>query len=187
MKNKSNFKTGMYFIASVSTLLTVILFVVNHFISAEILLTLAVTSMTIAYHFDIRLIIGNIVPLFKEKINADSRYFQVSETEKSIYRKFNLKKWKSGVPTYNPDEFDIKKNSIEGLIINGCNSEIVHTANIVASYIPIVFSVWFNSLPVFVITSVLASIYDLQFVALQRYNRPRLLKIAEKRKKEKKS
>lgn len=183
MKNQSNFKKVMYTVSFVSALLTVILFAINNFINSEILLALAVTSLTVAYHFCMRLIIGNIIPLFKAKINTESRYFQVSETEKSIYKKLNIKSWKSGVPTYNPDEFDIKKNSVEQLIINCCNSEIVHTANIFASYIPILFSIWFNSLPVFIITSVLASIYDLQFVALQRYNRPRLLKIAEKRKK----
>ncbi|MDE5569406.1 MAG: hypothetical protein K2I82_01975 [Ruminococcus sp.] len=36
-------------------------------------------------------------------------------------------------------------------------------------------------MPVFIITSVFASIYDLQFVILQRYNRPRLIKIAYKK------
>lgn len=182
MKNQSNFKKAMYTVSCVSVLLTVILFAVNNFINSAILLALAVTAMTVAYHFCIRLVIGNIVPLFKAKINTESKYFQVSETEKSIYKKLNIKSWKSRVPTYNPDEFDIKKNSVEQLIINCCNSEIVHTVNIFASYIPILFSIWFNSLPVFIITSVLASIYDLQFVVLQRYNRPRLLKIAEKRK-----
>ena len=178
MKNHISFKKVMYIISFMSTLLTIIFFAVNNFISSGILLTLAVTSMTFAYHFVIRLIIGYIIPLFKGKINVDSRHFKVSETEKNIYKKLNVKNWKSKVPTYNPDEFDIKKNSIQQLIINCCNSEIVHTANIFASYIPILFSIWFNSLPVFIITSVLASIYDLQFVVLQRYNRPRLIKSA---------
>lgn len=181
MKNKSNFKKVMYTVSFISALLTVILFIVNNFINSAILLALAVTSMTVAYHFCIRLVIGNIIPLFKVKIKTESRYFQVSETEKNIYKKLNIKSWKSRVPTYNPDEFDIKKNSVEQLIINCCNSEIVHTANIFASYIPILFSIWFGSLPVFIITSVFASIYDLQFVVLQRYNRPRLIKIAYKK------
>lgn len=182
MKNQSNFKKAMYTVSFVSVLLTVILFAVNNFINSAVLTALAVTAMTVAYHFCIRLAIGNIIPLFKSKIKTESRYFQVSETEKNIYRKFNVKSWKSKVPTYNPDEFDIKKNSAEQLIINCCNSEIVHTANIFASYIPILFSIWFDSLPVFIVTSVFAGIYDLQFVILQRYNRPRLIKIAYKRK-----
>ncbi|MDE5558828.1 MAG: hypothetical protein K2J32_14270 [Ruminococcus sp.] len=181
MKNHVNFKKVMHTLSFASTLLTIILFALNNFINSGILLALAVTSMTSAYHFDIRLIIGYIIPLFKGKINVDSRYFKVSETEKNIYKKLNVKKWKSRVPTYNPDEFDIKKNSIQQLIINCCNSEIVHTANIFVSYIPILFSIWFNSLFVFIITSVLASIYDLQFVILQRYNRPRLIKSAYKK------
>lgn len=181
MKNQSNFKKIMHTFSFMFTLLTVILFTANNFINSGILLFSAVTCMTFAYHFDIRLVIGCIIPIFKEKINVDSRYFKVSETEKNIYKKLNIKSWKSRVPTYNPDEFDIKKNSIEQLIINCCNSEIVHTANIFASYIPILFSIWFNSLPVFIITSVLASIYDLQFIVLQRFNRPRLIKSAHKK------
>lgn len=84
MKNHISFKKVMYIIAFVSTLLTIIFFAVNKFISSGILLTLAVTAMTFAYHFIIRLIIGHIVTLFKEKINVDSRYFKVSETEKNI-------------------------------------------------------------------------------------------------------
>lgn len=183
MKNQSSFKKVMHTLSFVFTLLTVILFTANNFVNSGFLLSSAVTCMTFAYHFDIRLIIGYIIPLFKEKINVDSRYFKVSETEKNIYKKLNVKNWKSKVPTYNPDEFDIKKNSIEQLIINCCNSEIVHTANIFASYIPILFSIRFGSMPVFIITSVLASIYDLQFVVLQRFNRPRLIKSAYKKEK----
>ena len=108
MKNHINFKKVMYIVSFTSALLTVILFAVNNFISSGILLALAVTSMTFAYHFVIRLIIGNIIALFKEKINVDSRHFKVSETEKNIYKILNVKSWKSKVPTYNPDEFDIR-------------------------------------------------------------------------------
>ncbi len=171
----------MYGISFISALLTVILFTVNKFVRSGIVLSSAVTAMTFAYHFIIRLIIGHVVTLFKGKINVNSRYFKVSETEKNIYKKLNIKKWKTNVPTFNPDEFDIKKNSVRQLIINCCNAEIVHIANIFASYIPILFSIWFDSLHVFIITSVLASIYDLQFVVLQRYNRPRLIKSAHRK------
>lgn len=183
MKNKkwSKFKIGMYLIAVVSTILTVALFVLNELCNIEILKTFAITFMTIAYHFDIRLIIGNVIPKFKGRINTDSRYFQSAEIEKIFYEKIKVKSWKSKVPTYNPDEFDMKKHSVEELIINTCLSEIIHTVNVIISYIPIIFSIWFGAAAVFIITSVLASVYDLQFVILQRYNKPRLLRIAERK------
>lgn len=181
VKKNISFRKIMYVISFVSASLTIIFFALNSLISSGILLTLAVTSMTFAYHFIVRLIIGYIVTLFKRKINTDSRYFRVSETEKSIYKKLNVKKRKTNIPTYNPDEFDIKKNSLRQIIINNCNAEIVHTVNIFASYIPIFFSIWFGTVHVFIITSVLASIYDLQFVVIQRYNRPRLIKSVHRR------
>lgn len=183
MKKQSNFKTAMISIAAVSTLCTVILFIIYKIYGASILKTLAITSLTIAFHFDSRLLIGNIMPLFKHKINPNAPYFQLKKSEEILYKKLNVKSWKSKVPTYDPDEFDIKKHSVDELIVNTCNSEIIHTLNIIISYIPILFSIWFDSLPVFIITSVLASIYDLQFVILQRYNRPRLFKLLNRKSK----
>lgn len=181
MKKQSNFKTGMIFIAIASTLCTVILFILHGICDVGLVKTFAITTLTIAFHFDSRLLIGNIMPLFKHKINPNAPYFQLKKGEEKIYKKLNVKSWKSKVPTYDPDEFDIKKHSVDEIIINTCNSEIIHTLNIFISYIPVLFSIWFDSLPVFIITSVLASIYDLQFVILQRYNRPRLIKIAHKK------
>ena len=38
----------------------------------------------------------------------------------------------------------------------------------------------FGALPVFVITSTLAACFDAMFVLMQRYNRPRIMKLLEK-------
>ena len=62
-----------------------------------------------------------------------------------------------------------------------CQAELVHEVNIAVSFVPILFSVWVGALPVFVITSILAAGYDLLFVILQRYNRPRVLRLAMRR------
>ena len=171
----------MYIISIVSASLTIIFFALNSLISSGILLTLAVTSMTFAYHFIVRIIIYHIITSCKGKINTDSNYFRVSEIEQNIYKKLNVKKRKADIPTFNPEDFDIKKNSVRQIILNGCNAEIIHTVNIFASYISVIFSIWFGTVHVFIITSVLASIYDLQFVVIQRFNRPRLIKSAYRR------
>ena len=42
---------------------------------------------------------------------------------------------------------------------------------------PIVAGVWFGAYPVFVITSILAAMFDLIFVMIQRYNRQRVIKL----------
>ncbi len=181
MKNQNNFKTIMLSAAAVSTLCTAVLFTVYIIYSANIIKVLAITFLTIAFHFDSRLLIGNILPLFKRSINPNAPYFQLKKGEEKLYKKLNIKRWKSKAPTYDPNEFDIKKHSVDEIIVNTCNSEIIHTLNFIISYIPILFSVWFDSLPVFIITSLLASVYDLQFVILQRYNRPRLFKLLNRK------
>ena len=51
---------------------------------------------------------------------------------------------------------------------------------IVFSFLPVFAAIPFGSLPVFVITSVLAACYDAIFVVMQRYNRPRIMRLIEK-------
>ena len=48
---------------------------------------------------------------------------------------------------------------------------------VVLSFVPIVAGVWFGEYPVFVITSILAAMFDLIFVMIQRYNRQRVIKL----------
>ena len=181
MKNWSSFKVIMNIIAIVSTILTIIFYIISKFNNTGIFVTLAITSLTIAFHFDIRLIIGNIVPKFKNKININNSYYKLKKFEEKIYSKIKVKKWKSKVPTYEPDEFNTEKNSLEEIIVNMCNSEIVHTINAVISYLPLIFISWFESPIIFIVTSIFASIYDLQFVIIQRYNRPRVMRIRERK------
>lgn len=183
MKKWSKFKKIMNIVALVSTVLTIIFFIIYKFNEKDIIETLTITFLTIAFHFDIRLIIGNIVPLFKNKININSKYYKLRKIEEKIYNIIKVKKWKAKAPTYEPDEFNIEKHTIKEIIVNMCNSEIIHTINTIVSYIPLVFIIWHGSPIVFVITSICASIYDLQFVVIQRYNRPRMMKIMERKEK----
>ena len=58
-----------------------------------------------------------------------------------------------------------------------CQAEIVHEIIIVLSFVPIIFSIWFGELLVFIITSVISALIDSIFVMLQRYNRSRIIKL----------
>ena len=82
------------------------------------------------------------------------------------------------MPTYDSSLFDPTLHSWEEIAKAMCQAELVHEVNIAASFVPILLAVWVGALPVFVITSVLAAGYDLLFVMLQRYNRPRVLRLA---------
>lgn len=182
-RQMSKFSVLMNSISIVSTIFAAILWIIVKLTQSEIISMIAITFLTIAFHFDIRLLIGNIIPKYKNRININHKYYQTKQIEKKIYKKLKVKEWKSKVPSYDLDEFNINKCSIEEIIINMCNSEIIHSINFILSYIPIIFSIWFGEIEVFIITSVLASIYDLQFVILQRYNRPRFFRILNRKQK----
>ena len=51
----------------------------------------------------------------------------------------------------------------------------------VASFVPLLFSLAVGVLPVFLITSLIAAAFDMIFVIIQRYNRPRLLRLINRR------
>ena len=72
------------------------------------------------------------------------------------------------------------ENSLYRIIQNMCGAEIVHEIIMVMSFLPLATVPVFGSFPVFLITSLLAAMYDGIFVMAQRYNRPRLVRIYEK-------
>jgi magnesium-transporting ATPase (P-type) len=96
-----------------------------------------------------------------------------------FYKKMNVKKWKNKMPTYDKETFDISRHSWNEIIQATCQSELVHEANVVLSFLPLVSSVWFGEFTVFFITSILSALFDLMFVFIQRFNRTRILKMKE--------
>ena len=61
-----------------------------------------------------------------------------------------------------------------------CQAEVVHEIIFLLSFAPIGMIPTFGAAPVFIITSLLAACIDLAFVILQRYSRPRILKISRR-------
>ena len=62
-----------------------------------------------------------------------------------------------------------------------CGAELVHEVIILFSFLPLLFTIPFGAFPVFLITSLLAAMYDSIFVVAQRSNRPRLVRILQKK------
>lgn len=89
----------------------------------------------------------------------------------------NVKKWKDKMPTYDKGSFDIRQHSLEEPAQVTCQSETVHEIIIAASFLPMIASVWFGALPVFIITSCVVAGIDLMYVFIQRFNRYRLMRI----------
>lgn len=163
--------------AIISIAICVIIFFINYFFKFEYIYVLGLVFFLIGYQLSVRIVVGNIVPRFKKYINVDSKWFKSNKFEERMFKKFNVKKWKNKAPVYEPEEFDIKKNNKEQLIINMCNAELVHEFNILFGYVAIVLSLFMGYVWLFIIASFLAGLVDCIFIMIQRYNRPRAVKL----------
>lgn len=151
----------------------------------DIFLILFITFLTISYHFLMRVIVGETVTKIYEKrdFRYDSFWWKSHDFEQKIYRILCVKKWKLHMITAKPEQFDIRKRTVEELLHNMVQAELVHEINMVLSFLPIVLIYWFGAATVFIITSICACLMDYIFVIMQRYNRPRVMKLLRKRRK----
>ena len=152
----------------------------------EFILWIGITTFTILYHFWGRIILGNVSKIFRRFISYKSWWFKERSFEKDLYEKLKVKKWKKNALTYNPEQFDLKENSLEELINTMTKSEVDHWINEIISVTTMFFGfIWKELWLAFIISAIAAMIFDGQFIVIQRYNRPRVLKILKKEKKQK--
>ena len=178
---ENRFPLIMKSIAGVTTLCAFLLILLYLYLQQGWLLSCAITFGTTAYHFVMRLSVGYIVPkITKYRFDYRSAWFQPRSWEAAFYQKLNIRSWKATLPTYAPSQFSLKSNSLHQIIQNMCGAEVVHEVIMVLSFLPLLTVPFFGDWPVFLITSILASLYDSIFVMAQRYNRPRLVRLFEK-------
>ena len=171
-------------IAAISFLLMICCFLFYGITNYRFLIPFIITFGTIAYHFIIRLSVGVVIDsIMHNKADYHKKWYQVHEAEMKLYQKLKVKKWKNKMPTYDMDVFDVSKHSWDEIIQATCQSELVHETNVILSFLPIIASIWFGSIEVFIITSILSAIFDLMFVFMQRFNRSRILKMTKRGKK----
>lgn len=177
----------MYSIIAICITISAICFEIYYTSSNQdrIVLWVAIVTFMIVYHLWLRLIMGNVTKLFK--INCNSRWFKENKFEKKLYKILKVKKWKGKALTYNPEAFSIKNNSLEDIALTMAKSETDHWVNEIISLTSILFSVLWGAFPVFLVTAFAAMIFDAQFIVIQRYNRPRVLRIIGKINSRKKS
>lgn len=168
-------------IAVLSAAATICLSLLYMAAPCEILLSLAITAGTVAYHFVMRLLVGLVFnSVMQNKADCTKKRYQVSRLEMTIYEKLRVKSWKRRMPTYNPELFDPHLHTWNEIAQATCQAELVHKTIAVLSFLPIIAGIWFGAYPVFIITSVLAALCDMTFVIMQRYNRQRLMKLLER-------
>ena len=102
-------------IAVTSFILTVCFCLVYMHEKIDIVLSFAITCGTIAYHFISRLFVEHLFDL----------------------------KMKNKMPTYDKETFDVSKHSWDEIIQAICQSELVHEANVIISFLPILAAIWF--------------------------------------------
>lgn len=145
-------------------------------------LSTAVTFGTIAYHLDMRLFVGVLVDqILHNHVDYRKSWFSSLPFEARFYQVLRVKRWKKRLPAYTPALFSLREHSPEEIAQAMCQAEIVHEINVILSFLPLLGALRWGSFPVFLFTSLAAAGFDLSFVILQRYNRPRILRMAKKR------
>ena len=176
-------KRLMLTLAAISTTLLGLFLAVYLVAPSALTLALCITFGVCAYHFLMRLSVGYIIhAVFRNRMNVNRRWFRPRRFEAGLYARLRVGKWKHRVPTYAPDTFSPREHSWEELAQATCQAEVVHEIILVLSFVPLALIPRFGEAAVFILTSILAALIDLTFVILQRYNRPRILALANKRK-----
>ena len=152
-----------------------------HFTGNRAAFSVAIAFGTTFYHFAMRLAVGLLIDgKYHNHMDYTRKWFAEKAFEQKLYSLIQVKKWKKLLPTFTPQDFSFKSHSVEEIIQVTCQAEVVHEVNMLLSFVPVVSAIWFGSLDVFIITSCIAFLFDGVFVVVQRYNRPRLLRLLRK-------
>ena len=172
----------MYTVIAISVIVSIICFVVyyGNINKNKIILWTGITAFTIMYHFWVRIIMGNVSKLFKKYINYKQWLFKERKFEKKLYKLLRVKDWKGKALTYNPESFSLKEHSLEEIANTMAKSEVDHWINEAISLSTMLFALMWGEFWIFCLTAVAAMIFDSQFIIIQRYNRPRIVKIIDR-------
>lgn len=138
-----------------------------------------IVTFMILYHFGLRILMGKLTVCFP--ISPRWRLFRPLAIEPKFYQLLRVKQWKRHVLTFEPENFDLQTRSLEQVAQTMCKSELDHWINEIISLTSIAFALLWGQLPIFLATALAAMVFDAQFIVVQRYNRPKVLRLAERR------
>ncbi len=145
-------------------------------------MAITISCGTILYHLVMRLTVGYAVKsIMRGKVVPESAWFRPKKFEKKLYGILRVRKWKGNIPTFSPESFDLEKRTLEELVGESCQVEVVHELIMLLSFLPSAAIIWFGEPIVFILTSVGAALLDSIFVIVQRYNRPRIIKLMKRK------
>lgn len=141
-----------------------------------------ITSAMVVYHMFIRFFAPVVLwGFFRKTYDYRWSWFQPRPWEPRLYRLLRVKRWKGRAVTYDPREFSLRLHSLEEIVNNMCHAEAVHELTALFSLLSMLFAVPLGGAAAFCTTALLAASVDLACVVIQRYNRPRLVKILERK------
>lgn len=176
MSAKNPFPVFMKSAAAVLALATAVFCGLYLYTGIGAWLTATISCGTACYHFAMRLLVGYLVP----PVKGNAKWFHPKRWEAPLYRFLRVKHWKKKLPTYDPRQFSLREHSPEQIVRNMCGAEVVHEVIMVCSFLPLLTVPLFGDFWVFFITSLLSALVESLFVIAQRYNRPRMERIAKK-------
>lgn len=139
-----------------------------------------VIAFTIVYHFKGRLIMGELTK--KWNIRYDHSFFRERRFERKLYKLLRVRAWRGKVLTYDPSAFDVKVRSYEEIAYAMCKAEVDHWINELISISTLAFGLIWGEMWIFALACVIAMAFDVQFILVQRYNRPTVLRLIRRQK-----
>ena len=139
---------------------------------------------TTLYHIVMRLAVGTAVKKGAGRLRPDGFWFRPKKFEAPLYRFLRVGEWKKFAPTYDPAGFDMRRHTPDELIRSTCAAELTHEIAAAAGWLTLVLSLftddWRIYIWIFAATAFVAGAAELAFVAIQRFNRPRLIRLRER-------
>ena len=123
--------------------------------------------------------------IFRYRFDPESFWFSEKSFEKGLYEKMNVKEWKSFVEklSFHPHKFDMEKHDDAFILGYMCHAELCHEITIILDLMTCLMA---GNIIEFIFILILALVLvslEMSFITVQRYNKPRLLRI-KKRKEE---
>lgn len=143
--------------------------------------TLALSCGATGYHLAMRLAVGWAIGCHDGRFTGTGWWFGARRWEAGLYRALRVHSWKGSMPTYVPCAFDLGRAGPEAVLRAMCAAELTHEVIIALGYLTLALA-WLcddvaSGLWLFGGTAFAAGLFDLIFVIIQRYNRPRLRRV----------
>lgn len=145
----------------------------------DAILWTGIVAFMIMYHLWMRIIMGNVSKLIP--INPSHWWYKERFFEPAVYKFLQVKRWKDKALTYNPEQFDLKNRTLEQIAHTMAKSELDHWLNQLIALSSILFSLLWGQFWIFLLTAVASMLFDGQFIVIQRYNRPKLMRIIQRK------